>query len=240
MFAALVAPALPDRGSSRLEPPRTRTHSATMRAELRGRRVLNDHPSGAGEELLLALRAGNDAAYQELILTYGGRLLAVCRRYLANEEDAKDALQDALIQAFRALPRFEGGCHIATWLHKIAVNASLMKLRSKRSRPEESIEPLLPQFKDDGHAVAPAVEWADSFELVRRSEVRQRVREAIQRLPETYRTVLLLRDIEELDTAEAATLLGITENAVKIRLHRARQALRELLDPELRGEARTP
>ncbi len=160
----------------------------------------------------------------------------MARRFLKSEDDAQDALQDAFIQAFRALPRFEGHCQLGTWLHRIVVNCSLMKLRSQRARPEESIEPLLPRFQEDGHQAHPAADWEEPSTLLERQDLRQRVRQSIDRLPEGHRTVLLLRDIEELDTAETAAALGISENAVKVRLHRARQALRELLDPVMRRD----
>ena len=192
----------------------------------------------AGEEALLAaLRAGEEAAYASLVTNYGGRMLAVSRRFLRNDEDARDALQDAFLQAWKGLPRFQGHCALGTWLHRIVVNSSLMKLRGRRGRVEESIEPLLPQFLEDGHAVNPAVQWPEPCDrLLERRETAELVRAAIDRLPETYRTVLLMRDIEEFDTAEAAAALRISENAVKVRLHRARQALRELLDASLRKE----
>lgn len=165
-------------------------------------------------------------------------MLAVARRMLRNDEEARDTVQEAFLLAFRGLPRFEGQSRIATWLHRITVNAALMKLRSRRSRPEESIEPLLPTFHDDGHSTRAYRDWPESAEqLLERSEVRALVRSSIDRLPPTSRTVLMLRDIEELDTADVADLLGISANAVKIRLHRARQALRELLDPHFQ-EAR--
>jgi RNA polymerase sigma-70 factor (ECF subfamily) len=155
-------------------------------------------------------------------------------RLLRDDEEASDALQDAFVQVFRALPGFREQCALGTWLHRIVVNAALMRLRRRR-RPEEPIEPLLPRFTEEGHQEIPAVAWPESCEeLVARAEVRERVRQAIDGLPESYRNVLLLRDIEELDTAEAAAALGISANAVKVRLHRARQALRERLDPGLR------
>ena len=191
----------------------------------------------AGEAALLeALRAGGDAAFEELVREQGGRMLAVARRFLRNEEDARDAVQEAFLSAFRSIDRFQGGSRLSTWLHRIVVNAALMKLRSQRRKPEESIEPLLPRFQEDGFPVQPAVGWREPAELqLERREIRDLVRRSIDRLPESYRTVLLLRDIEEFDTRETATFLEISENAVKIRLHRARQALRELLDPHFRG-----
>jgi len=109
-----------------------------------------------------------------------------------------------------------------------------MKLRSKRRRPEASIEELLPRFDETGHRVSEPEEWRESAETaLSRSQTRARVREAIDRLPEHYRSIVMLRDIEELSTAEVARMLGLTENAVKIRLHRARQALRTLLGSAL-------
>ncbi len=186
--------------------------------------------------LVAGLRAGDETAYEKLVRSYGGRLLAVARRLLRNDEDARDAVQEAFLSAFRHIEEFQRSARLATWLHRIVVNAALMKLRSRRRKPEESIEDMLPRFQEDGHQAMPAAEWTrPSDEVLLRGEARALVRRCIDRLPETYRTVLLLRDIEELDTEEAARALRITPNAVKIRLHRARQALRLLLDPYFAG-----
>jgi RNA polymerase sigma-70 factor (ECF subfamily) len=198
-------------------------------------------PADAAETALLAgLRAGSDDAYDALVRSTSPRLLTVARRILGSEDDARDALQDAFISAFRALPRFEGQARLSTWLHRIVVNTSLMKLRSRKRRPEEPIESLLPGYKEDGHQTVEPVEWGDGADIaLERAETRAFVRAQIDRLPESYRTVLLLRDIEEMSTPEAAAALGISENAVKIRLHRARQALRALIDPRLRASSAT-
>lgn len=186
-------------------------------------------------ELLARLRAGDERAYERLVREQGGRLLTVARRFLRDDEEARDCLQECFVQAFRALPRFAGQAKLSTWLHRILINAALMRLRARRSRPELPIEPLLPAFLEDGHSAVVYRDWSPSAEdLLARDEVRALVRAAIDELPESYRTVLALRDLEEFDTAEVARLLGVTANAVKIRLHRARQALRELLDVRLR------
>ena len=197
-----------------------------------------DPPGVEDERALVArLRAGEDAAYEELVRAYGARLLAVSRRFLRVEEDARDAVQEAFISAFRAIDRFEGGSRISTWLHRIVVNASLMKLRSRQRKPETSIEELLPRFLEDGHFADPPSEWQQTAEqALQRRQTREQVREAIDRLPDNYRTVLLLRDIEGLDTAETAEVLEVSANAVKIRLHRARQALRKLIDQHMRED----
>lgn len=194
----------------------------------------------AGEDesaLLAAVRRGDEAACATLVQRYGGRMLAVARRFLTCEQDAADAVQEAFLSAFRALETFAGDAKIGTWLHRIVVNACLMKLRSARSRPTTSIENLLPTFDDTGHHARRLAAWQGApTEQVEAAELRQQVRTCIDALPEPYRVVLLLRDIEELDTAETAQRLGLTETAVKVRLHRARQALRTLLDPLLRGD----
>jgi RNA polymerase sigma-70 factor (ECF subfamily) len=187
-------------------------------------------------ELLERLRAGDEAAFEYLVRTQAGRLLAVARRILGSDEEARDAVQDAFLRAFRGLEGFEGGSRLSTWLHRIAVNAALMKLRTRRRKPEESLEPLLPAFRDDGHHREQFASWAEPVDQsLERAETRALVRRMIDELPESYRTVLLLRDIEGLDTGEAAAALGLTPNAVKIRLHRARQALRTLLAPHFQG-----
>ena len=152
-----------------------------------------------------------------------------------NEEDARDVVQDAMLSAFRSIDRFEGTARISTWLHRIVVNAALMKIRTRRRKPEESLEPLLPTFRDEGGHMAEIAAWDEPADrLAEQEETRRLVRDAILALPEGYRDVLILRDIQELDTAETAKALGVTANAVKIRLHRARQALRTRLDPHLR------
>jgi len=188
----------------------------------------------ASESALVAgLKSGDDAAYETLVRTYGGRLLQVARRFVG-EEEAGDAVQEALLAAFEAIGRFDGKSKISTWLHRIVVNTCLMRLRRQKSRPEQSIEPLLPSFLEDGHRADPGPDWESPEHILRRTETRELVRDAIDQLPASYRTVLLLRDIEGLSGAEAGDQLGITTGAVKVRLHRARQALREILDPHLR------
>ncbi len=184
--------------------------------------------SSASESPLLArLRAGEDAAYQELVRIHGGRLLTVARRLMRDEEDARDCLQDAFLSAFRAIDGFEGNSKLGTWLHRIVVNACLMRLRSKKRKPEELVDPQLPEYDDYGFRIGPtemASVGADEF--LEREEVREQVRRGIDGLPENYRTVLVLRDIEDFNTAETAEMLGLSPGTVKVRLHRARLALR--------------
>lgn len=187
--------------------------------------------------LLAGLRAGDDAAFETLVRSYGGRMLSVARRFLGNEADAQDAVQEAFLSAFKALTSFDGRSKVSTWLHRIVVNAALMKLRTQRRHPEQSIDEFLPTFKADGHQDAPAARWRDSGPAdLERSETRELVRRQIEKLPESYRIILLLRDIEEHDTETVAQMLDVSVAVVKVRLHRARQALRTLLDPVFGGQ----
>ncbi len=186
-------------------------------------------------DFLGRLRAGDAAAFETMVRATTARLLATARRFLRDDGAARDAVQESFLQAFRALPGFEGSAALGTWLHSILVRNCLMKLRRDRAHPTEQIlDGMLPSFARDGHRrnVGPA--WRSAPEAAITDEERQLVHERIGRLPEDFRNVILLRDIEELDTRQVAALLEVSESVVKTRLHRAHQALRELLDPSLR------
>jgi RNA polymerase sigma-70 factor (ECF subfamily) len=181
--------------------------------------------------LLQGLKQGEEWAFEALVRTFGARMLSVARRIVGNDEDARDVVQAAYLSAFRAIGAFEGSAQLSTWLHRIVVNTALMRLRSRRRKPEESIDALLPAFKGDGHFAerTSADRGLSADKLLERKETRRIVRAAIEQLPDAYRTVLILRDIEEMPTKEVADALEITTSAVKVRLHRARQALFTLL-----------
>jgi RNA polymerase sigma-70 factor (ECF subfamily) len=190
--------------------------------------------SATGEsELLAGLRRREGQAYQELLRRQLPRLLQVARRFVGDEE-ARDAVQDSFLAAFKAIDSFDGQASLATWLHRIVVNACLMRLRKKSARVEQPIEPLLPSFLEDGHRAVLGPAWPETpEEILGREEMRRLVHEGLAELPEPYRVVILLRDFEDLDGLETAELLGTTPGAVKVRLHRARQALREILGRRL-------
>jgi RNA polymerase sigma-70 factor (ECF subfamily) len=209
----------------------------------------DSRPDALAEAALVAkLQSGDQSAYATVMLKYGGRMRAVAQRLLGNEHDANDAVQDAFLSAFRSLDQFAGHAQLGTWLHKIVVNAALMKLRARRRRDECSIVELLPAFDETGHRLicrrpggpgGGTMRWNNEGigvkgpeEALERSELRMTIRKKIDQLPHDYRTVLLLRDIEEMDTDQTAECLGIKPGAVKTRLHRARMALRELLERE--------
>lgn len=183
-------------------------------------------------------RTGDYDELERLVRSHGARLLAVARSMLRNEEDARDAFQDALLSALRSVGRYRGAAQLSTWLHRIVVNAALMKLRSRRRRPEEPLDNLIPMFDEQSERADSIAAWRQPPDsLAERAETSAFVRKLIDRLPDTQRTVLLLRDIDGIDTQHVAERLGITPNAVKIRLHRARRALRAILDPDLAAVA---
>jgi RNA polymerase sigma-70 factor (ECF subfamily) len=181
-------------------------------------------------DLIGGLQRGEDRAFELMVRKFGGRMLATARRLLGSEDDARDALQEAFLSAFRSSAHFKAESALATWLHRIVINSALMQLRYRRRHPEEQIDALLPDFDQNGN-------WLETRDcplpldsLLETSETRAMVRRCVDQLPPSHRIVLLLRDIEGLDTEQVATLLGVTTNAVKIRLHRARQALKTLIE----------
>jgi RNA polymerase sigma-70 factor (ECF subfamily) len=183
------------------------------------------------------LRDKDPAACESLVRQFGGKMLAIAHRYLRRNEDCADAVQEAFLSAFQAIGTFAGQSKLDTWLHRILVNVCLMKLRSRSRRQTCSIEDLLPAFDESGHHAQSIGGWRHGpDERLLRDETRALVRRCIDLLPDDYRTVLMLRDIEQLSTEETAKMLGDAPNTIKTRLHRARQALRTLLDPHLRQE----
>ncbi len=167
-------------------------------------------------------------------------MLAVAQRLLGDRALAEDAVQEAFLAAFRGLEKFENRSSLKTWLHRIVVNTALMKLRQMKRLAEQPMDEHFPEFDGFGCRIEPA--WnriASVEEVLENEQSRDQIHTVICKLPDPYRIVLLLRDIEGYDTKEVARLLAISEANVKVRLHRARAALKLLLEPVLRGEVLT-
>jgi RNA polymerase sigma-70 factor (ECF subfamily) len=178
-------------------------------------------------DLVVRLRRGDTASFEQLVRAHGGTMLAVARRLVRNEADAKDCVQEAFLRAFQSIDSFEGRARLGTWLHRIVVNVALGKVRTKTRRAERSIEDLLPEFDTAGSRVESERAAAASPEAnLESAEIVKHVRGCIDQLPEHYRNVLILRDIEGYATDETGTFLGMSPGAVKTRLHRARAALK--------------
>lgn len=174
---------------------------------------------------------------EELVRNNIGWMLALAERLLRDRGLAEDVVQESFVRAFDGLAGFEGRSTLETWLHRITVNTALSKLRNLKRLAEQPIDEHLPEFdRQDCRIELPWSRLATVDEIMESEQMQRRVYETIGELPEAYRVVLQLRDLEEYSTSEVAALLDISESNVKVRLHRARAALKKLLEPLLRGE----
>ena len=188
------------------------------------------------DEVAISDACQQDTA-EQLVRENAGWMLVLAERMLNDTALAEDVVQEALINALKGLHRFEKQSTLKTWLHRITVNAALSNLRKRKRLAEQSIEELLPEFDQyDCRIERPWTHLASVHDLVENDEIRAHVAEGIRALPDSYRIVLQLRDIEGYDTGETAELLQTSQSNVKVRLHRARAALKKILEPILRGE----
>ncbi len=178
---------------------------------------------------LVALQSGDRQAFAKLVEDTSTQIYRTARQILGDEQDAEDVLQETYMKALKALPTFEGRSSISTWLHRIAVNEALMMIR-KRKTPMVSVDDNMPFDSDEESSGMEIVDFCclPEKELLT-SESRQFMDQAIQRLPETLKTVFVLRDLEGLSIQETVDVMQITENNVKTRLLRARLRLRQEL-----------
>jgi RNA polymerase sigma-70 factor (ECF subfamily) len=190
-------------------------------------------------ELLSGIRADAPGAFDAFVARFGGRIYAFGLKFCGEREDAKDVLQDTLIQAYRSLRELEHPEAMISWLYRVAANACLMKRRKGKFEPEHeiSLEELLPGPGEDLKAQIPDPS-ADPHDAAVRAETQARVRKAIGDLPPAYRIVLVMRDMEQLSTQEVATALGLEISAVKMRLHRARLMVRRSLEQAFAAPSR--
>ena len=178
--------------------------------------------------LVHACKSGNAAAFEELVKRYDTKLFRIAQHITHNREDAQDAVQEAFLKVFRKLTQFQENSKFSTWLTRITVNESLMKLRKQRHNKEFSIDN---NFESEDHSLASELaDWAlNPEELYRGFELRNILRSELQELQPGLRVVFVLRDIEGLSTEETAEVLESTPVAVKARVWRARLKLRERL-----------
>ncbi|TDJ14393.1 MAG: sigma-70 family RNA polymerase sigma factor, partial [Deltaproteobacteria bacterium] len=201
----------------------------------------------ADDEIVRRAQAGDHDAFRMLVERYQGRAYGLALRVLRDEEQAKDAVQDAFLKVYRSLDRFEGRAGFYTWLYRIVMNQCLdRKRRDKSDREVEwNDESAAGVLNASESAASPAGRDADREApdvAIERSEIRQAVARAIDALPEDARRTIQLREIDGLSYKEIAEAMGIPKGTVMSRLHYARQRLRELLqetgnDPMAAGEA---
>jgi RNA polymerase sigma-70 factor (ECF subfamily) len=188
------------------------------------------------ESLAAHAAAGDAAAFETLVVRYQHRVFRLACR-LTSETDAPDVVQDAFVQAYRHIATFRGDAQFSTWLYRIATNAGLMHRRARARRPAESLDEFLPRFDADGKLedTPDALRVASRVdELLDRRLLAQKAQAALDRLPDLYREAFVLRDLEELSTADVAQVLGVEPATVRQRVHRARLMMRGYLS-ELAG-----
>jgi RNA polymerase sigma-70 factor (ECF subfamily) len=185
--------------------------------------------------LVLRAQKGDGAAFAELVNRHQRQLYRLALRMTQSEADAQEVLQEAFLNAWEKLPAFRGEAQFSSWLYRIAANAALMRLRRKRrapdSLPDEPVELAGPKFSSDGqHLQPPRSDWSQrADDLLMSRQLGEQIDLAVRSLPEEYRTVFLLKDVDGLSNEQIADALDLTVPAVKSRLHRARLALREKL-----------
>ena len=189
------------------------------------------------EVLAAQAAAGDDPAFEALVSRYQRRVFRLACR-LTNETEAPDVVQETFIQVYRHLSTFRGSAQFSTWLYRIATNAGLMHRRARARRPAEPLDEFMPRFDVDGRLA----QTPDSLritsrveELMDRQVLAKKVQAALDRLPDLYREAFVLRDLEELSTADVARVLGVEPATVRQRVHRARLMVRGYLSELARG-----
>ena len=176
------------------------------------------------DEVVARVLDGETALYEILMRRYNQRLYRAARAILKSESEAEDVMQEAYVRAFQNLRQFEGRAPFSTWLLRIAVNEALGRLRGR----DRNV--ALPEEEENGEISMKMVETSlDPEQSASRAELGSLLEEAVLGLPEAYRVVVMLRDVEEMSTAETATALDLSEENVKIRLHRGHAMMRERL-----------
>lgn len=197
-----------------------------------------DLTSRTDAELVTMTQAGENRAFDELVVRYRDRVYRLCTKILRQDDDAAEALQDAFLSAYRGLPRFKSESTFSTWLYRIATNASLMKLRKRRDG-HVSYEQSQTSNGDSEPMAIP--DWsAQPLEELLDAETREVLGREVELLPTNEKEVFVLRDIMEQSNADVATELGLSVAAVKSRLHRARLHLRDRMNRYFRDRVTRP
>lgn len=187
--------------------------------------------------LIARILAGEQELFHELIRPYERMVYLTLFSIVKNETEAEDGAQEAVISAYRHLTSFRGHAKFSTWLTTIAINEGRKRLRKSKGRTEDSIDKQIEDLEGD-YTPATLTDWREiPLEALERKELREALRVAVTELPDIYRQVFALRDLEEMNIEETAEALGITTGTVKVRLHRARIMLQKRLIPFLKTAA---
>ena len=182
------------------------------------------------EALVRDLQNGNLEAYDKIAEIYQKKIYGLSFNLTRNQMDAQDVTQEVLLTLFRKINMFQGKSAFSSWVYRITVNASYMRLRSKKKEPNVSIDELMPSFNSAGFQQEKIQDWSENTEsLLFTKETRDVINKAVDLLPEKEKVVFLLRDVEGLSSEKAGEILDLTVPAIKSRLHRARLFLRKKL-----------
>jgi RNA polymerase sigma-70 factor (ECF subfamily) len=185
-------------------------------------------------ELVRLLQRGDHRAFHRIVQNHQHKVYRLSLRITRDEATARDVVQDAFLQVFRKIGQFQGESAFSTWLHRITVNAALMRLRSPHHRHETSFEDASPRYGERGELAEPIDDWSAAVDdVVIRRDLCAHAARAVDALPAGYRSVFVLRELEDMSTQDVAAALDITVAMVKTRLHRARLALRKKLSARI-------
>ncbi|RPI04963.1 MAG: RNA polymerase sigma factor [Ignavibacteriae bacterium] len=187
------------------------------------------------EQIIERVIGGEQSAYELIMRKYNKKLYRIVRAYISDEDEIEDIIQEAYIKAYEQLPRFEKRSSFSTWLIRIAINGALARLKIKKRFSPIAYD----QQNDEGSVLERQIAGPDKetpVDKLMNSELKDILEKAADRLPENYRTVFLMREVEEMSVAETGTFLDLTESNVKVRLNRAKEMLRESIGSVYRSE----
>lgn len=178
-------------------------------------------------DLIEDFRKGEQHAFEELLSRYSNKVFSLASRLTRNNEDAEEVLQDVFVTVHRKIAGFEGKSSFSSWLYRVTVNAAFMKLRKRRQDPAVPLEDIAQNAAPIAALRSPEAAYVDSQTI--RHEMLEALESAIKKLPDDYRPVFVLRDVDGLTSREVGRILNLTVPAVKSRLHRSRLMLRRRL-----------
>ena len=182
------------------------------------------------EDLVRKFQGGDLEAFDKLAQIYQKKVYGLSFNLTRNQMDAQDVAQEVLLTIYRKIHTFQGKSAFSSWVYRVTLNATYMKLRSKKKEPKISIEDMLPSFNSSGYQQEKIQDWSENTEsLLFSNETKSVIKKAVDQLPEKEKVVFILRDVEGLSTEKVGEILDLTIPAVKSRLHRARLFLRKKL-----------
>jgi RNA polymerase sigma-70 factor, ECF subfamily len=188
--------------------------------------------------LVARAKAHDDAAFEELVRRHHSQVYRLALTMTKNPRDAEEVTQEAFLTLYRKIDSFRGESKFSSWLYRVTANAALMRMRKQRAQPAALLDDLLPQFYENGKIEKPSSDWSERADRqFENKELGNKINGAMAELPEKYRTILMLRDVEGLSIDDIAQTLGQSIPAVKSILHRSRLFVREALNTYFEGDA---